>query len=357
VSDQTVESPPLDGQGHFWQRIRSGRRALGVAPIWYSTIGLFALSWILEPRSVSHTALDAMLPFASILAVAAVGETLVVMTRGLDMSIGTTMTLAALVASRYASEHGDNLALSILVVAVMACVVGALNGVLVTFLRITPLVATLAMSTVLSAVALTYSGGHPVRAPASLARFALSKTLGLSNTLLMALAVVVLVSLVASRTVWGRRLQAVGSSERSAVMSGIHANRLIVSGYIGAALCVSAAGVLMAGYVSTPNVTSGNRYLLSAVAAVVIGGTSFAGGKGRIVGTAVGALFLSQLSQLVLSLGLPTSAQILIEAGVIGVAVSTHGLSFRRLKSALQRWRRTPIVAVDPLAGGQTSTR
>jgi ribose transport system permease protein len=312
-----------------------------IAPIWYSTIGLFVLSWILEPGSVERTAIDAMIPFAAILAVVAIGETLVVMTRGLDLSIAGTMTLTALVVSKYATDNGS-IFLAIVVTLCVAIVIGIANGLMVTVLRITPLVATFAMSTVLAGVALTYSGGTPLRAPESLASFSLSKSLGVSNTVLVAFGFVVVVGFVVSKTVWGRSLQAVGASERAAYVSGVPSGLVKVTSYVGAAVCAGAAGMLLAGYVSTPNVTSGNRYLLSAIAAVVIGGTSLAGGKGRVVGTAVGALFLSQLSQLVLSLGLPTSAQLLIEAGVLAVAVASQSL---RLDLGGEWWQKRRLAA------------
>jgi len=306
---------------------RRGWKQFRLAPIWWSMLGAFVLSWILEPASVNSTAIDAMLPFAGILAVAAIGQTLVVMTRGIDLSVAGTMSLAALVGSKYATDHGDNLWLAFLVVAAMAVAIGIVNGAIIAYAEVSPLVATFAVNTVLAGAALWYSGGRPVRAPADLADFALSKTAGISNTVLVSLVMVPIVGFASSRMVWGRQLMAVGSSERAARAAGIHTNRVKVSAYIAAALCYSAAGVLLAGYVSTPNVGSGNRYLLPSIAAVVVGGTSFLGGRGHIVGTAVGAVFLSQLSQLVLSLGLPTSAQLLIEAAVIGVAIGAQTLS------------------------------
>lgn len=304
----------------------SRRLRVKLAPIWWSTIGLFILSWILQPDSVNSTAIDAMLPFAGILAVASIGQTLVVMSRGVDLSVAGTMTLAALIGSKYATGQGGNLWVGFLIVAAVAVVIGLVNGVVVAYAEVTPLVATFALNTLLVGVALFYSGGRPVRAPESLADFALSKTMGVSNTVLVSLVFVVIVGFATSRTVWGRQLMSVGSSERAAQAVGLHANRVKVSAYVAGALCFSAAGVLLAGYVSTPNVGSGNRYLLPSIAAVVVGGNSFVGGRGYIVGTAAGALFLSQLSQLVLSLGLPTSAQLLIEAAVIAVAIGAQTL-------------------------------
>jgi ribose transport system permease protein len=133
------------------------------------------------------------------------------------------------------------------------------------------------------------------------------------------------------RTSWGRRVVAVGSNERTARAAGVRTARVKVSGYVAAALCYSAAGVLLAGYVSTPNTNAGNSYLLPAIAAVVVGGTALTGGRGNILGTAVGALFLSQLTQLVLSMGAPSSTQYLVQAAVIAIAVGAQQLDLRQL--------------------------
>ena len=126
-----------------------------------------------------------------------------------------------------------------------------------------------------------------------------------------------------------------------------------VTAYVAAALCYTAAGVLLAGYVSTPNIGSGDQYLLPAIAAVVVGGTAFTGGRGNIVGTAVAALFLSQLTQLVLSLGAPTATQLVIQAVVIAVAAAAQAADRDRLM-ALLPWlpRRRPHAPVDTIRGG-----
>lgn len=309
--------------------------------VWYVTAALFLLSWLIEPGSVDSSSLDAMLPFAGILAIAAVGQTLVVMQRGIDLSLPGMMTLAALVVSKYATEHGNAIFVAILIVAGISILVGLINGIAVSFFTVTPLVATLAMNAILIGFSLAYSGGTSARAPESLASFSLDKTLGISNTDLLALALVIIVAAIVARTTIGRRFVAVGASERASRASGIPVERYTVVGYVAAALCYSAAGVLLAGYVSTPNVDSGNQYLLPAIAAVVVGGTAFTGGRGNIVGTAVAAVFLSQLTQLVLSMGAPTATQLVIQAVVIALAAAAQSADLSRLRRIV-RPRRVP---------------
>ncbi len=336
MADSSLLAEPVDQRARPRWRI-----ALSLPAVLWCTVSVFILSALLEPASVSGSSLNSMLPFAGILALAAIGQTLVVMARGIDLSVAGTMTLAALVGSKVASDHGSVL-IGIAAVLGVTTLIGLLNGFIVSVLNVTPLVTTFAMSVVLSGAALTYSGGTPVRAPRSLADFCLSKTAGISNSLLVGAVLVVIASVLTTRTVWGRQLQAVGASERAAIASGIPATRLKVSSYVAAAWCYGAAGILLAGYVSTPNVTSGNRYLLPSIAAVVVGGTAFGGGRGNVFGTALGALFLSQLSQLVLSLGIPTSTQMLMEAAVLAIAVGAQGPVQQRVAHHFARYRRQP---------------
>nr|WP_271211811.1 ABC transporter permease [Rhodococcus wratislaviensis] len=302
----------------------------GTSSVIAITVALFLFSWLIAPGSISGSAIDSLLPFAGILAIAAIGQTIVVMLKGIDLSLPGMMTLAALVSSQYAQDHGSILA-ALLVVAAIAAVVGLVNGIVVSAFSVTPLVATLAVNAVLMGAALAYSGGTPTRAPQSVSDFALEKTVGVSNTVWLAVLLMIVTVFATGRTAWGRRVVAVGSNERTARAAGVRTSRIKISGYVAAALCYSGAGVLLAGYVSTPNTNAGTSYLLPAIAAVVVGGTALTGGRGNIIGTAVGALFLSQLTQLVLSLGAPSSTQFLVQAVVIAVAVGAQQLDLRHV--------------------------
>jgi ribose transport system permease protein len=313
------------------------------SPVWYTTIGVFVLSWLIAPGSVSSSGINAMLPFAAILAIAAIGQTMVIMLRGIDLSVPGMITVSALVSSQVAAQNGNNVVLAIGVVAVIAVIVGVVNGFVITYFKVSPLVVTLAMNAALMGFGLFYTGGTPSRAPDGVASFSLAKTFGLSNTVWMALLLVVVVALAVNNTTWGRQLAATGTNERAARAAGVPVTWIKMSGYVGAALCYAGAGILLAGYVGTPNTNAGTPYLLPAIAAVVVGGTSLAGGKGAIVGTALGALFLSQLDQLVLSMGAPSSTQLIIQAVVVAVAVATQSLDVRQLLIKLRK-RPNPVT-------------
>jgi ribose transport system permease protein len=295
------------------------------ASVWYVTVILFLVSALIEPGSVSTISIQSMLPLFGVLAVAAAGQTMVVMTRGLDLSTPGMISLAGLTASKFSSDHGS-LVLGLLVTAIVAIVVGLLNGVVVANLRVTPLVATLAIGSVLQGASFAYSGGAPARAPEAVASFSVNRTLGVSNSCWVALVIVGVLAVLAARSVWGRQLAAVGANEHAARLSGLRVNRLLVSAYVASALCSAIAGVVLAGFVKTPNSDLGTTYLLPSIAAVVIGGTRLGGGRGRVIGTVVAALFLSQLTALVLALGAPSATQYLVEAAILAVAVAAQSL-------------------------------
>ena len=183
--------------------------------------------------------------------------------------------------------------------------------IVISVFRVSALIATLATGSILGGAALAYSGGAPVRAPTGIANFAVQTRLGISNSCWTALGIVVIVAVLCAKRVWGRQLAAVGTNEAATRQSGMRVKALIVSAYISSALCASIAGIVLAGYVKTPNSYLGDSYLLPSIAAVVIGGTSLAGGRGRVIGTAVAALFLSQLNALVLAVGAPSATQYL----------------------------------------------
>lgn len=328
------------------QVARRSSAALLRTPILWAVIALFVLSLVLAPNSVSGTGLDSLFPFAAVMALAAVGQTLVIMLKGIDLSVPGMVTVGAIVSTQFAAETGSVLAGMALVLAI-ALVVGVVNGAIIAYFSVSPLVVTLAMNTILLGSMLAYSGGTPTRAPASVSGFALDKTLGVSNVVWTALIIVLIISLLVSRTSWGARLVAVGSNDVAAHAAGIRVMPTRMSGYVIASLCYAVAGVLLAGYLTTPNSQVGTPYLLPVIAAVVLGGTSLLGGRGKIWGTVLGALFLSQLTQLVLSIGAPSSMQYIIQAVVIFVAVALSTMeSEGKLPGWLRLRRNTPPLAV-----------
>jgi ribose transport system permease protein len=290
---------------------------------------LFALSAVLAPGTLRGSSISSMLPFAAVLAVVSIGQTLVVQQGGIDLSVPGTMSMAAVIVTHYPAGDDGRLAAGMVIALAAAALAGLVNGLLVTRLRVTAIVATLGSNALLLGVVRTYSGGVAGDSTRALSDFSLAKTLGVSNTVLLAVGFTVAISILISRTVPGRRFVAAGAAPHAAHVAGIRVERHVLGGYIGAALCYAVAAIMLAGYLQTPTITLGDPYLLAPIAAVVIGGTTLGRGKASVVASAGGALFLSQLTQLILGLGAPTAVQLLVQAAVIGVAAGAHGLDVR----------------------------
>jgi ribose transport system permease protein len=316
-----------------------------VLMVWVALAALALLCLIVEPGTLSSSALLSMLPFAAVLVVAAIGQCLTIQSGGMDLSAAGSMALAATIVTGH-SEGQDSRLTAAMVLALAAVMVGGLlNGLAITLLRIPPIVATLAVNALLIGAVQSYSGGVLISVPDRLAIVTSSKTFGIPNTVWIATIFVALAYVTVNHTVAGRRLVAVGASPVAARAAGLRVTAYITGTYAAAAFCFGVAGVLLAGYLQTPATSIGDPYLFSTITAVIIGGTAFGGGKGRIVGTAVGALFISQLDAFLTATGAPASITYLVQAAAIGVAVllnSREALArLRRLIPGLLPQRRT----------------
>jgi ribose transport system permease protein len=291
--------------------------------IWYATFLVFAASAVLAPGTVQPSALFAMLPFAAILAIVAVGQTILIQQRGLDMSCVGLITLGGLVVAKLGFITGS-INLAVPMTLVFALALGALNGALITRLNITPIVATLATNALFMGGVRTISGGSPMTAPQEIADLAHQKLFGLPMMLILAMAFILVVSFVVRKTVIGRRFVAVGASPAAAAAAGIPVLTYQIGAYSAAAMCFAVAGMLYTGFIGSASQVAGNDYLLPGIAAVVVGGTPFTGGRGSVIASGVAALFLTQLGQMVLALGAGTAVQFLVQALAIVVAVSVR---------------------------------
>ncbi len=317
--------------------------------IWVATALLFAVSPLLASGSVSQSALLSTLPFAAILAIAAIGQTLVIQQRGLDLSVPGMITLTTIIVTKFPSGSDGRLwgAVGLILLACVAS--GLVSGIAITWLGVTPLVATLGVNALLTGVVLQItSGASTASAPPGLARFALAKTAGIPHTVIITVIAVVLVALVIRTTVLGRRFISVGASPAAAYAAGIRVRTVELSTYVLASLAYGGAGILIAGFLGTPGIGAGNDYLLPTIAAVVLGGTSLAGGRGSVVATAVGALFLTQLDDVVLGMGAPPSVQLVIQGSIIALGMAIRNVPWRRVKQLLPSQSLSLAGADDP---------
>lgn len=289
--------------------------------IWVGTALLILVSSVVTPGIIRPSSISAMLPFAAILAIVAVGQTIVIQQRGLDMSLPGIVTISGLLLAFFSSILGSVFP-AMLLTLLIAAGIGTINGLLVARLNITPIVATLATNAILLGAVQTLSGGSPMSVPPWLATFSHFSVFRVPTTIILALAFIALVSIVTQRTLGGRRFVAVGANPAAAAAAGIPVLAYQIGTYTAAALCYAVAGMLFAGFIGSASQTAGMDYLLPSIAAVVVGGTPFSGGRGSVIASGVAALFLTLLDQMVMALGAPDAIQLLVQAGAIVVAVS-----------------------------------
>lgn len=289
-----------------------------------ATAALIVGGGIIAPSTVSVSALQLMLPFFAVLAVASIGQHLVIQQRGLDLSVAGIMSFSAVIVSALpGSEAGipETLAFVGLALA-MGFGVGAVNGALVALLRVNSLVATIGMNSLMLGITMYVTSGFSQQAPPPLNRFGVGKFLEVPLTIYVMLVIAAIAIFVLEKTTVGRRFIASSVNPDAALTVGIPLDGYRVATYALAGFCYAAAGVLLAGYVLSPTVFSGMPYLLASVAAVVVGGNPIGGGvRGSVTATIIGALFLTYLGQLVLAVGFETSAQNIVQAIIIIASV------------------------------------
>lgn len=288
--------------------------------IWIATLVLFAVCAVVAPGTVKPASLTAMLPFAAMLAIVAVGQTIVIQQRGLDLSCAGMMSLGGVVIAKLG--YGvDSVWLAAAGAVVAAALVGCINGLLVARLNIMPIVATLATNAILLGAINMISGGTPMSVPNALESFSHQSLFGVPYTLLLSVAFIVAVAVISARTVIGRRFVAVGANPRAARAAGMRVLTYQVGTYAAAAICFAVAGMLYAGFIGSASQNAGNDFLLPGIAAVVVGGTPFSGGRGSVIASGVAAIFMTQLGIMVLALGASSAVQLLVQALVIVLAV------------------------------------
>ena len=301
--------------------------------IWVATAILFAISPLVADGSLSNTAIEnSLLPFAGILAIAAIGQTLVIQQGGLDLSVPGTFSLGVVLAVTIPEGQNGDLAFALAVVLAVGIAAGLINGLLVTRLGVTPLVATLGMNAVLLGTMLEVTGGSiAFRAPENWNTFTNSEVIGVSTLAVLAAGLIVAIAIFMRRSIWGRRFELVGASPLAARAAGISVERYQLASYVAAGACYAFAGALLAGKLGSPTLFAGNEYLLPTIAAVVLGGTALGGGRGSVVATAGGVLFFSQLEQLVDIRDGTLADQFLVQGAIVALAMGLRNVPWRRL--------------------------
>jgi ribose transport system permease protein len=274
-----------------------------------------------------QTILIAAAPFALI----ALGQTLVILTGGIDLSVGSVIAVSAMTGAAIAKAHPGQVWMTVGAAMLVGLLAGAINGFLVSRVDVPPFIATLGMLTAGSGVAFVIGKGAPINGlPAEFGTIANTKVLGLQIPVLLMIIGIVGFGIAMRRTAYGMRIYAVGGNRTAAEIAGVNARRTLFSVYAVSGLLAGISGVMLASRVSSGPPTLGQGYELDAIAAVVIGGASLMGGRGTIWGTALGLLLIQTLNNGLDLLLVPAYWQNVIKGVLIVAAVAVDVWSVRR---------------------------
>ncbi len=294
--------------------------------IWGAIALLVVACLVTAPEALNGSSLRIETPLISVLAIAALGQLLVVIMGGFDLSVAAVMSFSSALLLQISQSSNDKLVVGVIVALLAATGIGLVNGLLAGPAGLNPLIVTLAMGGVVSAGALliTHDGVSVLSAeiPPRAVEFATGYVGSVSNLLFVATALVLLVGFMLRVTTVGRRFLAAGSNPTAARIVGIPIRRYQVASYAIAGLLYGVAGVLLAAFVERPNLNLGDPYLLSTFIVVALGGALFTGGPASAVSAAGGALFLVLLIHFLAIKGLSAGAQSLIQGLVLVAAVA-----------------------------------
>mmetsp|Transcript_28998 Transcript_28998/g.37900 ORF Transcript_28998/g.37900 Transcript_28998/m.37900 type:complete len:337 (-) Transcript_28998:1615-2625(-) len=326
MNDTTINSSQL-GANSLVERVkRNQHRFWAFSGLIFLVIG-FSLA---SPNFFQTSNIISILQATSVNGVLAIAATLVIITAGIDLSVGTLMTFCAVVAGVLLTNLGLPMYIGIPGALLSGLLAGALSGFFVAKLNIPPFIATLGMMLVYKGLSLAICGGRPIyfNDTEGFVDISTGSIIGhiipafpIPNGVLILFLVAIFASFILTRTILGRFIFALGSNEEALRLSGVNTDRWKIVVYSLAGGICAIAGILLASRINSAQPAIGQGYELDAIAAVVIGGTSLSGGKGTMLGTIIGALIISVVANGLRILSVPQEWQIVVTGSIIILAV------------------------------------
>ena len=289
-----------------------------------AVLACIALTFMTDTFATKNNLFNVTRNFAFV-GIVAIGMTVVIISGGIDLSVGSTLCLSAIVTGLVMSA-GYPLAVGIALALVAAILVGIVNGVLIAYVGMPPFVVTLGMLSVARSMALVLSNNKMVYQfgpdQALLLQLGGGTTLGIANPLIVLAVMALIAGFVFRWTGWGRHIFAIGGNEQAAVLTGVPVKRIKVGVYVISALTAGIAGVLMTGWLGSVTTNLGTGMELTVIAATVIGGANLAGGVGTAFGAVVGAALIEVIRNSLILLGISTFWQGTFIGSFIVIAVT-----------------------------------
>lgn len=258
---------------------------------------IFIIFSLLSPYFLKSRNISNILVQSSILAIIAVGETIVILTGGIELSVGSVVALSSLSSAFMIAELGLPVPIGILVALVFSGLIGLINGLVISYGRVPPFITTLGMMSIARGGALALKGGEPISGiPLAYEKLATTDIFGSVHIFIVyTIVIYILGYLFLSKTKFGRYIYAIGGNRDSARLSGIKVRVYETLAYVICGLLAGLGGILLTARLDYATPIAGMGYELDVIAATVIGGTSLAGGEGFILGTLLGAIMIGTL--------------------------------------------------------------
>ena len=338
------QSPPAEsvaaGGGGRGGRFAALGQGLQQLLAFGTLIALMIIFFIASPRFLTVSNISSILLSTAVIGILAVGTTFVIITGGIDLSLGTAMTLCSVVTGLLLTDIGLPLPLGVLGGIGMGAVIGFINGFNVAILGLPPFIATLAMMLVAQGLALVLSGVRPIyfNDVEGFSKIALGEIIPkVPNAVLILFVLAIVAGVILRKTILGRMTYAIGSNEEATRLSGINTRKWVLAIYTLAGVATGIAGVVLAARLNSAQPQLGVGYELQAIAAVIIGGTSLLGGRGSILGTIIGALIMSVLINGLRILAIQTEWQTVVVGLVVLIAVYADNLRKRRAEGGAHK--------------------
>ncbi len=347
VTNITDKKPVSNGQRRNFSLVRlilEGRA-------FFALIVIIAVFSFLSPYYFSLSNFLTMASHVAIFGILAIGMLLVILNGGIDLSVGSTLGLAGCIAGFLMqgvtlSSFGVILYPPVWAVVVLTCIlggiVGAVNGVLIAYLRVPAFVASLGVLYVARGIALlmtnglTYNnlGGRPELGNTGFNWLGFNRLAGVPIGVIVLAVLAIICGIVLSRTAFGRWLYASGGNERAADLSGVPVKQVKIAVYVLSGICAAIAGLVLSSQLTSAGPNAGISYELTAIAAVVIGGAALTGGRGTVRGTMLGAFVIGFLADGLVIIGVSAYWQTVFTGAVIVLAVLMNSIQYgRRTKS------------------------
>ena len=284
---------------------------------------LFIVAGFVSSEFYKFNNILTILRLATFFMVVGLGQGFVILTGGIDLSIPWGMTTAGIILTTLSMGNNETLIWVVPVTLLSGVLLGLVNGIGVAYLSIAPLIMTLATNVIIRGIILVAVFGTPRGMTTTLITYMMSGNLfmGISPIFLIVIILTLISVVVLTHTTYGRRIYAIGNSNQAAYLSGINVKIHLLSVYVISGFMSALGGIMLTGYSTLAFVNMGDPYLLPSIATVIVGGASIVGGRGKPIGTIMGAILLTILSTILTALLLPAAIRNIIYGLVILVAV------------------------------------